>query len=160
MGSDLHMMPPPPPPRNFTERRGDLFSSKAAAIGHGVNTKGLMGAGIAAAFRAAYPDMYKEYRLLCTEGLLNPGDIFPYKTRTHTVINIASQEHPGPDAKIEWLQQGVGRALEHCRKRGLDSLALPRIGCGIGGLNWSEVRTVLQALSSVYPSIGLEVWSL
>lgn len=141
-------------------KTGDLFSSEASAIGHGVNCKGLMGAGIAVQFRSLYPDMYQEYRKLCMEDLLRPGQIFPYRAHDRTVINIASQEYPGPDAKYEWLITGVRAALRYCEERGLASLALPRIGCGIGGLEWVSVELLLGDITDEHPTIELEVWSL
>lgn len=140
---------------------GDVFTAGTDAIGHGVNCKGLMGAGIAKEFRRRYPDMYSEYRNLCVEGLLRPGQIYPYRAwDDHTVINIASQEYPGPDAKLEWLAQGVTAALQYCRERELKSLAIPRIGCGIGGLEWVDVGLTLRDVTEQFPDVRLEVWTL
>lgn len=145
----------------YVEKTGNLFDAETDAIGHGVNCKGLMGAGIAVQFRNRWPDMYSEYRKLCLEGLLSPGQIYPYRDHTlHvTLVNIASQEYPGPDAKLEWLVTGVSNALAYCHERGLSSLAVPRIGCGIGGLDWRIVQPTLQAVAAAY-EVHLEVWSL
>lgn len=144
----------------FVSRQGDLFTSEADAIGHGVNCRGLMGAGIALQFRSRYPDMYYEYKKLCVEDLLKPGQIYPYRAHDRTVINIASQEYPGPDASYEWLVTGVRSALRYCTERGLQSLALPRIGCGIGGLDWVSVELLLSTLAEERPSVSLEIWSM
>lgn len=141
------------------EYEGDLFDAHTFAIGHGVNCRGLMGAGIAKAFRSRYPKMYWEYRLLCEEGLLKPGQIFPWAAGNPVVINIASQEYPGPDAKIHWLEHGIESALQYCRERELESLAIPRIGCGIGGLKWLDVHDALLRADGEYPDVRLEVWT-
>lgn len=152
------------------EKTGDLFRATTQAIGHGVNCRGLMGAGIAKDFRRRWPEMYSEYRKLCDEGILRPGQIYPYRVSSLAdidyklmppwyVINIASQEHPGPDASYVWLEQGVEAALKFCTERHLESLALPQIGCGIGGLSWETAREVLERVQLKY-DVTLEVWSL
>lgn len=153
---------------SLIEKTGDLFTASTAAIGHGVNCRGLMGAGIAKEFRRRWPDMYSEYRKLCEERLLKPGQIYPYRFAIDPtevpapwfVINIASQEYPGPDASYEWLDSGICNALAYCRERGIVSLAIPRIGCGIGGLTWELVRDLLEVASVAYgDTTTLEVWS-
>lgn len=151
---------------SLVEYAGDLFRANAAAIGHGVNCRGLMGAGIAKEFRRRWPNMYDEYRKLCEERLLQPGQIYPYRIARDPeedpspwyVINVASQEYPGPDASYEWLESGVRAALDFCTDRGLVSLALPRIGCGIGGLSWEKVRDTLERVQLEY-GVELEIWS-
>lgn len=141
--------------------RGDLFDEDTQVIAHGVNCKGLMGAGIAKAFRAKYPDMYKEYRMMCQEEILRPGGIFPYKVSdTLTVMNIASQEWPGPDASLQWLQSGLKSCLNYMRDRQLSMLAMPWIGCGIGGLNVSDVEGTILYLDFLFPEIEITVCEL
>lgn len=142
----------------ITEYTGDLFTSTAEALGHGANCRGLMGAGIAKQFRDRWPDMHSEYRKLCEEGLLKPGDVYPYRAADRILINIASQEYPGPDAQLEWLAAGMAKALLYCADRGVKSLAIPRIGCGIGGLQWDDVRAVLETFNDA--PVVLEVWTL
>jgi O-acetyl-ADP-ribose deacetylase (regulator of RNase III) len=145
----------------IVEHEGDLFDSDAGALGHGVNCKGLMGKGIARGFRERWPAMYEEYKLMCVEGLLKPGLVFPYRYGIYQyVINIATQEYPGPDASYEWVDAGVRNALAFCREREIPSLAVPRLGCGIGGLDWNLVRDRLEEASDEYPDVELEVWSL
>lgn len=144
----------------FIEKIGDLFTSDAPALGHGVNCKGLMGAGIAIQFRRGYPGMYAEYRKLCVEKLLRPGQIYPYRAGDRTIVNIASQEYPGPDASLRWLELGLSAALEYCVERELAALAIPRIGCGIGGLAWLDAKHVMTEVASSFDTVTLEVWTL
>jgi len=108
-------------------RTGDLFSSTAGALGHGVNTTGVMGAGIAPLFKARHPEMYREYRLACDNGGLVPGETFIWPTPEPrpVVYNIASQDLPGSHARLEWLESGVRGALRDADMRGINVLALP-----------------------------------
>lgn len=125
--------------------KGDLFASNGRAIGHGVNCKGKMGAGIAVLFKKKYPDMYKEYSELCERGELVPGDCFIWDNGDGTfVYNLASQDYPGKDARLNWLGNAAVKALQHADKNNIKRICLPQIGCGIGGLEWNDVEALLR----------------
>lgn len=143
-------------------KSGDVFTSDAGAIAHGVNTRGVMGAGIAKAFRERYPDMYSHYRRECQFGRLQPGGLMAYLPADGefgVVYNVASQKNTGPDAKIEWLGAGLDSALRDAETRGFGKIAMPRIGTGIGGLDWEEVEPWLRGLAGKY-NVDIEVWTL
>lgn len=141
------------------ERTGDLFTTEATALAHGVNTAGLMGAGIAVKFKHAYPLMYKVYRHACKTGVLVPGEVLAWTEGSHTVYNIASQDKPGKHARLEWFESGLRDTLEMAAREGTDVLAMPRIGCGIGGLDWVDVRDIVEHYAEAQ-SVDVEVWSL
>ena len=140
--------------------QGNLFDSSAQALGHGVNTVGVMGAGIAVEFRNRYPNMYETYREWCVKGALQPGEtLMWYDEPTDKFIcNIASQDLPGRNARIDWLRTGLVSSLEHLAKMGVETLALPRLGSGIGGLNADEVELALYIASSD-SSVDIELWT-
>lgn len=143
-------------------KTGDVFTSDAGAIAHGVNTQGVMGAGIAKQFRERYPDMYSQYRRECQFGRLQPGGMMAYLPghgEFGAVYNIASQRETGPNAKIEWLGAGVYYALKDAESRGFGKIAMPRIGTGIGGLDWEEVEPWLRGLARA-SNVDIEVWTL
>lgn len=144
-------------------KTGDLFTTTAEGIGHGVNCRGLMGSGIAVQFRERYREMYPLYANLTSAGGLIPGECFTYRVgsageRGSWVFNIASQNQPGADARLEWLTAGVQAALTAAHRRGVRTLALPQIGCGIGGLNWDDVLPVLTQLAEESP-VDIEAWT-
>jgi O-acetyl-ADP-ribose deacetylase (regulator of RNase III) len=146
-------------------REGDLFDqSDVYAIGHGVNCKGVMGAGIAVLFRRKYPEMYKQYVLWCDTGVLKPGGCMPWMPWEtdpgHFVFNIASQNEPGADATVQWLVQGVEAAIAQAKKIGLNKLAVPRIAAGIGGLTWEEVKETFEVIGNSHEDFTLVVVSL
>lgn len=144
----------------LTLRRGDLFFSRALAVGHGVNIRGAMGAGIAREFRIRYPSMYEEYRMRCLSGDLQAGEMFAWQNpqNKHWVYNLASQDEPGPCARLEWLDSSVRSMVEHASRNGVGLVALPRIGCGIGGLKWPDVERVLSGIARDSTTVQLEVW--
>lgn len=138
---------------------GDLFTSDAPALGHGVNVYGVMGAGIAVRFRKEYPAMYEEYAAHCVAKSLTPGHVFYWNDAEKAdVYNIASQDAPGRNARLEWLESGLDGALGHASKKGFDRIALPLIGCGIGGLSWEDVEPLYERLSAKH-DVDIEVWT-
>lgn len=140
-------------------REGDIFTSDAIAIGHGVNTHGVMGHGIAVEFRKRWPEMYQDYRKLCLNFGLFPGGVFVWVEKGRQVLNIASQNRPGKDARIEWLEAGIKMALDHCDTMNIPVLALPRIGSGVGGLNAEDVEAVLEKQAAAH-TCDIELWTL
>jgi O-acetyl-ADP-ribose deacetylase (regulator of RNase III) len=146
-------------------REGDLFTQPdVKCIGHGVNVKGVMG-GLAALFRRRYPDMYKQYVLWCDTGLLKPGACLPWETTDEPdgnqyIFNIASQNEPGADATVTWLLAGLEDAIIQAKRVACNKLAVPRIGAGIGGLTWDQVRDVFEFVVADQPNFTLVVVSL
>ena len=124
------------------EVTGNLIAADEIAIGHGVNTKGLMGAGVAKAIRTAYPDVSVPYIEWCQTA--KGGDVQIVNiSATRMVVNIASQELPGANAEYEWLTQGLFTAARKLIDLDVYKLALPRIGSGIGGLHWEAVKIII-----------------
>ena len=139
----------------IVERTGDLFSTECPALGHGVNTLGSMGAGIAVEFRRRWPAMYDAYRAECRSGRLQPGGIFVWQAADQLIVNLATQRGIGRGAaRLEWVRQAA-RATAQLSVAGL---ALPRIGAGLGGLRWADVRAILDEELASLPYV--ELWSL
>ena len=138
---------------------GDLFTTQAFAIGHGVNTKGVMGAGIAKAFKDKYPDNYVRYADACRSGKFKPGMSLGVREGSNLVINFASQEKPGADATYEYLFASTLHGATNARWLGQKRIAIPEIGCGIGGLEWRKVASVLEAVETIVGrDFEWEVW--
>lgn len=148
---------------NLIHRKGDIFTTHARAIGHGVNTQGAMGAGIAIQFRTRFPDMEREYRELCKSGKLRGGEVMPWSVKSAfgpdlMIFNIASQEKMGANASYDFLINGVKLATDICELSGHPVLALPRIGSGIGGLDEDVVEGILTALAA-RTKVDIELWT-
>lgn len=132
-------------------RSGDIFTSEMPVIGHGVNMKGQMGAGIAKTVRQKFPSVYQDYRSAIQYGTLTPGSVrlSPALEKPGLwIANISSQIRVGKDAQVPLLRAGLEELVEEMRHADLDGLALPRIGAGIGGLSWeSEVLPLIEEIA-------------
>lgn len=143
-------------------KTGDLFTSEAGAIGHGVNCVGAMASGIAVEFRNRFPEMHKQYVEECHYGCYTTGTAFAHyldRNDIPAVINIVSQFYPGPRARYDWAISGISSALFICEDNGIDTLAIPQIACGVGGLDWEVMKAKLEKSFSDRKT-DLEVWSL
>lgn len=126
---------------------GDLFTTPDLdALAHGVNCKGAMGAGIAVEFKKRWPEMARKYRTQCygntRGGPLKPGGFYAWRSPDGLwILNLATQDKPGPFATLRWIESSLTLALGQFNER---TIGLPRIGCGIGGLAWDQVRDLLS----------------
>jgi O-acetyl-ADP-ribose deacetylase (regulator of RNase III) len=140
---------------------GDIFTTELPALGHGVNIYGVMGSGIAVIVRKTFPKVFPPYAEACRMSTLAPGSMLPVKvTDDKWVLNLASQDKPGPHAKMEWLSSSVRASFEFVQKESIEGFAIPRIGAGIGGLKWEDVKVELENIASEFPNVKLEIWSL
>jgi O-acetyl-ADP-ribose deacetylase (regulator of RNase III) len=144
---------------SFRMITGDLFALGLPAVGHGCNCAGAMGAGIAVAFKKRYPAMYREYRRRCADGRFRPGDIFVWEVPDLVIYNLATQPVPGPSAKLTAIDASVRAAIADAEGRRLPVLGIPRVGAGLGGLEWPDVAEVLAQASHDSP-VDLVVVSL
>lgn len=106
-----------------------------------VNTAGVMGKGIALAFKQRYPSLLERYREALKSGELTldrPWLSGPYKDGKK-VLCFATKEHWINDSKPEYIARGLRFLTQHWEAMGITSLAMPALGCGNGGLNYGEV---------------------
>ncbi|MDJ0944585.1 MAG: macro domain-containing protein [Kiloniellales bacterium] len=132
--------------------RGDLFATPGLqGLGHGCNCAGSMGKGIAVAFRERWPEMYAAYKERCRDGRFGLGDVFLWEEDGVCVFNLGTQKSWRSRAELPAIRRAVAETLRLAEARGLAEVALPRIGAGLGGLDWDEVRSLLEELTAESP---------
>ena len=145
------------------EVEGSLLSvaERGEAFGHGCNCEGVMG-GLAAKVEQGWPAMAAVYRARCDDGTFTLGGVLPWLDEETGVwiYNLATQQRPGPDAKLEAIADSVRAAIDHAPKNGVRTIYLPRIGSGIGGLDWDDVRATLERVDAEAAGVELVVVSL
>lgn len=127
------------------ECNGDILHAPADVLVNPVNTVGVMGKGLALQFKLAYPEMFAEYLAACCNGSLRVGRVMAHKTDEFPyIISFPTKRHWRDPSRLEWIRLG----LIHLRATicGLDvrSVAVPPLGCGLGGLNWGDVRKLIR----------------
>lgn len=142
---------------SFIEK-GDIFAIKDVYnYAHGCNCAGAMGKGIVLQFRKKFPEMYLIYKTMCKEGKFNPGDIFDYDYGEGHIYNLGTQKTWKTAAKIEYIQESLFKMLEIASLNKIETIALPAIGAGLGGLEWNDVKELMKKLSSDFPEVHLIV---
>jgi len=136
---------------------GDLLSADAEALVNTVNTVGVMGKGIALQFKQAFPDNYSAYEAACKRGQLEVGKMFVFCRDTfddrRIIINFPTKKHWRGKSKIKDIQSGLRALIEVVKSKGIRSIAVPPLGCGNGGLDWNEVRPLIEKRSPRSPKL-------
>ena len=136
----------------ITYLASDLLQNPAQVLVNAVNTVGVMGKGIALEFKRIYPDMFKEYQVLCKEGKFEVGQLWLYKTPQKWVLNFPTKRDWRDKSRIEYIEAGLKRFVEIYKPEGITSISFPRLGCGLGGLNWeNEVHPLMESYLSLLP---------
>jgi len=127
--------------------RGDLFSYPGLqGLAHGCNCAGAMGKGIAVEFRSRFPRMYSEYKQRCADGRFNLGDVFRWVEDGITIFNLGTQRTWRTKADLNALETAMSEMVRLAEQDGISKVGLPRIGSGLGGLPWEEVRACLDRI--------------
>lgn len=129
---------------------GDFFDYEADIRINTVNCVGVMGAGVALAFKKRYQQMYKHYVLECKSGNIHPGkpmvweegDIF--SSQNLTIINFPTKKHWRNPSKYEYIESGLQWLREFLQNRPDKVVTLPALGCGHGGLDWKKVKELIN----------------
>lgn len=139
-------------------RNDNLFDSDAQALVNAVNCVGVMGGGIALEFKNRYPDMYRVYRDHCNHGLIAPGVVVSHRVgnpgnATRWVLNFPTKDDWRDPSLLSYVIKGYTRLLDRVDVLGIKSVAIPALGCGLGGLEWDEVGPILYSLDEVMPQV-------
>lgn len=141
------------------ETSGNLLRADAEALINTVNTEGVMGKGIALQFKKAYPAMYDAYRKAAKAGEVRLGHMHVWPTGQMTgpkyVINFPTKGHWKSRSKLEDIESGLVDLIALIRRLGIDSVAMPPLGCGNGGLDWADVHPKIVAAFDEIPDVDV-----
>ena len=130
---------------------GDLLKADAHVLVNAVNCVGVMGGGLALAFKKSYPQMFRDYAHACRNGEVVAGGkphTWPLD-KTHYIYNFPTKDHWKDPSRIEWVSKGLVHLRDFCdnfdkTKKFAPTVALPPLGCGLGGLDWDDVKPVTE----------------
>lgn len=149
-------------------RRGDLFDADVEALVNPVHCAGIMKRGLCRHFKTQFPANTKTYKAACDAGTLRPGDVlvhdrgglFGDQDRPRYVLNVATKDHWTDSARLADIETGADAVVEEVRTRDISSVAVPAVGCGGGGLAWTDVRPRLtDSLAALDNSVRTLVYA-
>lgn len=138
---------------------GDLFTTKCDWIVNTVNCIGVMGKGIALEFKKRYPNMFEAYKEICNKGLLEPGKLWTWRGEDKNILCFPTKDHWRYPSKIEWIEAGLIKFLQHYERLGITSIAFPLLGCTNGGLQ-EEIILPLMHNYLEQANVYYEIWKL
>ncbi len=139
------------------EEHGNLLLADAEALVNTVNTVGVMGKGIALQFKRAYPANFRLYREACERGEVQLGRMLVFDSDApgprRYIINFPTKGHWRSASRLADIERGLGALVETVLERGITSIAIPALGCGNGGLAWSDVRPLIEQACGLMPDV-------
>jgi len=127
---------------------GNLLTADVEALVNTVNTVGVMGKGIALQFKRAFPANFRAYREACGRGDVRLGQVWTFDTgmvgSRRYVMNFPTKGHWRSDSRLADIATGLDSLVEEVRARGIESIAIPALGCGNGGLAWADVQPLIE----------------
>lgn len=142
-------------------KTGDIFQQDTQAIVNTVNCVGVMGRGLALQFKKRFPDNFNAYAAACKNQQLAPGKMFVFedqvKAASRYIINFPTKRHWRDNSRMEDIEAGLQDLEQVIRDKNITSLALPPLGCGLGGLDWSQVRHRIEEQLAGLPDVQVIV---
>jgi O-acetyl-ADP-ribose deacetylase (regulator of RNase III) len=141
---------------------GDILRCETEAIVNTVNTVGVMGKGIALAFKKAFPTNFKLYEKACKEGNVEVGKMFVTETEElypKYIINFPTKKHWRNPSKYEYITAGLEDLIEVIKKYKIKSISIPPLGAGNGRLEWTKVKSIIeQYLSEISKEMDIVIF--
>lgn len=148
--------------------KGDLFQVTSGVIAHGCNCIGVMGAGVAKTVRELYPEAFTRYYFTCST--YSPDDLIGvaqlirvtpdlYIANCFTQKTIGKRGVVTKPADVGAIVTSLEYVAEFCLSNGIDTVSMPKIGAGLGGLDWdTEVEPALEQLALKFNDITFNVY--
>jgi len=143
-------------------QQGNLLETKADALVNTVNCVGIMGKGIALQFKQAFPENFKLYERACKNKEVQTGKMFVVSTGSlfapKYLINFPTKNHWKGKSKIADIQSGLDALVDEVERLEIKSIAIPPLGCGNGGLNWLEVKPLIESAFAHLPNVRVIIF--
>ena len=118
---------------------GNLFESDSQTLVNPINCHGIIERGIALKFKKKYPLMFEDYVKRCYEGGVQVGKPYLFREKDLQIVNFPIKIHWQDPPKLDYINEGLHYLTNHYKEWGITSLAMPALGCGLGGLDWNAV---------------------
>ena len=143
-------------------KTGDIFAEDVEALVNSVNCVGVMGRGIALQFKNKFPANFRAYVDACKRDEIQPGRMFVFETGQlagpRYIVNFPTKRHWRGKSRMEDIEVGLEALAQEIKQRNIRSIALPPLGSGLGGLDWSTVRSRIEATLQQFDDLRVIVF--
>ncbi len=141
---------------------GNILIADTEALVNTVNCVGIMGKGLALQFKKAFPENFKAYESACRRKEINPGRMFVFETgrifNPLYIINFPTKRHWRDRSHYADIVAGSKSLVAEAHNRNIRSIAIPPLGCGLGGLDWEKVRVIIEEAFSGAPDVLVKLF--
>lgn len=137
----------------ITYTTGNIFESYAECLVNTVNCEGYMGKGIAYQFKLRYPQNNKDYIRVCKNKELYIGSIHSFYEDGKIIVNFPTKDKWREKSKMSYIETGLDLLVEFIKNKSITSIAIPPLGCGNGGLDWDNVKHLIDSKLNVVDDI-------
>lgn len=136
---------------------GNIFTSGAEVLVNTVNCVGVMGKGLALEVKWRFPKVFEDYHYACEAGLVVPGRVFISATGLlppegpRFVANLPTKRHWRDGSRLDDIEAGLVDLARRLTVLGVESVAVPALGCRNGGLRWDDVRPLIEEILAGLP---------
>ena len=143
---------------------GNLLRAPTQALVNTVNTVGVMGKGIALQFKQAYPQMFRAYERDCKLGQVKLGEVHVFDLGglaggPRWIINFPTKGHWRSPSRMSDIEMGLKDLAATIERLQIQSIAVPPLGCGNGGLDWNEVKPLIESTFAALPAVRVMVFA-
>ena len=154
----------------ITYTQGNLLEADTQALVNTVNTVGVMGKGIALMFKQQFPENFKRYAKACKSGDMQVGKMFVVaidapsiqhsqpQLKQRWIVNFPTKQHWRAKSQIEWIQVGLQDLRQWLIDNRIESIAIPALGAGNGGLPWQQVKPLIEQTLGDLPNIDIQIF--
>ena len=140
-------------------KTGNILENSAYALVNPVNCYGAMGAGLAREFRRAYPRMYDEYLARCADEEVRIGELTTFDAGDKLIINFPTKNRWEEPSRLEYITEGLPVLRRLILAKKIESIAIPALGCGLGGLPWDEVQPQICAALAFLKGVQIDLYA-
>lgn len=133
-----------------------VFDAPVQTIVNTVNCDGFMGKGLALEVKTRFPDVFQKYQAMCRRGKMQVGKLQLIRSTEPWVLNFPTKNHWRGKSRLEYIEKGLRKFVSTYKRRGIKSIAFPPLGCGSGGLEWDDVRPLMERFLAKLT--GIEVY--
>lgn len=133
---------------------GDILASGAEAIVSPVNCLGVHGRGLAKVIAERFPRPCRAFTMFAQTMRTKPGDVFEARTGASTprsILFFPTKDHWRDPSRLEYVADGLESLEAMVGALSFESVAIPALGCGLGGLSWSDVLPLIRAAAERMP---------
>jgi O-acetyl-ADP-ribose deacetylase (regulator of RNase III)/uncharacterized protein YwgA len=146
-------------------KSGDMFKERADALVNTVNSVGVMGKGVALEFKRRWPENFEVYRKACAANEVAPGKMLVFDRGglvtdgPRYLVNFPTKTHWRSKSKLSYVEEGLDDLARVIRDYSISSLVMPPPGCGNGGLDWADVKPLIEKKLGQLPDVEVIVFA-